>query len=29
MRFNPDDAFDEDGRLRAGAESVTPFINHI
>lgn len=29
MRFNPDDAFDEDGRLRADAESVTPFIRHI
>jgi NAD(P)H dehydrogenase (quinone) len=26
MRFNPDDAFDEDGRLRTDAESVTPFI---
>jgi NAD(P)H dehydrogenase (quinone) len=26
MRFSPDDAFDEDGRLRADAESVTPFI---
>jgi len=26
MRFNPDDAFDEYGRLRADAESVTPFI---
>jgi len=26
MHFNPDDAFDESGRLRADAESVTPFI---
>ncbi len=26
MRFNPDDAFDKNGRLRADAESVTPFI---
>ena len=28
MRFNPDNAFDEDGRLRTDAESVTPFISH-
>uniref|UniRef100_UPI0040475F60 NAD(P)H-dependent oxidoreductase n=1 Tax=Yoonia sp. TaxID=2212373 RepID=UPI0040475F60 len=28
MRFNPDDAFDENGRLRADAQSVTPFITH-
>lgn len=26
MRFNPDDDFDENGRLRPNAESVTPFI---
>jgi NAD(P)H dehydrogenase (quinone) len=29
MRFNPDDAFDENGRLRADAESVTPFIKQF
>lgn len=28
MRFNPDDAFDDAGRLRADAESVTAFIRH-
>lgn len=28
MRFNPDHAFDADGRLRAGSKSVTPFIKH-
>ena len=28
MRFNPDDAFDDDGRLKTDAESVTPFITH-
>jgi len=28
MAFNPDDAFDADGRLKPDAQSVTPFIRH-
>ncbi|WP_325063121.1 NAD(P)H-dependent oxidoreductase [Halovulum marinum] len=28
LRFNADAEFDADGRLRRGAESVTPFIRH-